>query len=398
MIRNRIRTLSLALIGAACALAAVGCSDNTNPLTSNSHTDAPLYRVTAGGDVEIAGRVNTVDTGARTITLANNPTVIVVQEGAEIVLRAAVDIAIGLGDIKTGDSLEARGQLQSDGSLSADRVRIRTNDDNGGGQETELYGRVATIDPVGRTMTLVGKATAITVQAGAEIVHKVSGAEIRIELAAIAVGDSVEVRGTLQANGSLSADRVRLRAGDENFASDVEFTSTITAIDYGAMTLTLANGAFVITDANTYIFVKVEQRLTFNSSASDGGDEDSDNRLHKPLLFSDLSLGDTVEVYANVLLSGEYYAVAIELEDGAFEAGLEVEFKTTLASVDTAGGVVTFNGQPWTGQVDGAADLRGLMNEPLLLTDFAAGQLVEVKGFKIGTDSLRVVVMHKDNK
>ncbi len=392
-------------IGAAALMflvLAVGCSSE-NPLTSisgtadgvkNSHSNLSP----SSGEVELNGRVASVDTTARVLMLVGDPTVIVVSETAEIVFKdGGSETPITLADINPGDSAEVRGDVQGDGSLLADRVRIRAEDNNQ--NEVETAGRIAIIDPVARTLTLTGNPMVINVSPTAEIVQKNSGSEIPIALSDISPGDSVDVRGDLQPDGSLLADRVRLRLGlDDDFVAELEFTDIIATIDYTGNQFTVIGRTETITvDANTYIFVKVGHGGTPGMATSGGSDDDDDMRLHKPIAFTDLQAGDTVEVYANTVAPNTLYAVAVELEDGAFENGFQIEFKDLLATVDAGALTVTFQNQSWNGFVEANAELEGLNGESLLLSDFAAGELVEVKGFNTSGNTLSIVRLHKEN-
>ncbi len=390
------RGLTLAFALALVTL--TGCSEKAPTGPNIDPNGDTAFRAGTSSSVEIYGRVAGVDATARTMTLIGNPTAITVSAGAEVVLKdSGSETPIDLGEINPGDSAEVRGSIQGDGSLLADRVRIRIDDS--GQNEVYLSGRVDVIDPPSRSILLVGSSTPITVTPTAEVVQKVGGEELPIGLEDISAGDSLDIRGIAQMDGSVLADRVRLRGG-EDFHADMEFTGVIEAIDYSNGTLMVSgHPETIMVDANTYIFMKVDLDDTNTPAAKRGADDggDDDSRLHKPLSLVDLMVGDTVEVHADRVDASTLLAVAIEVEDGAFEAGMEIEFKDTIATIDGATGMVTFTNQMWNGTADPNALLTGLTGETITLADFAAGQLVEVRGFKTGANELHIVRMSRDN-
>lgn len=396
MVHSRVtRTMGFLLMFALIAL--IGCSEN-NPMSSTNSRSLDARTLAS---TELYGRVATIDPVSRAMTLVGNSTPIQIDADAEVVFKdGGSETPIELTDINPGDSAEVRG-VMSAGTLMADRLRIRGADDNG--NEMEFGGRVASVDPVGRTIALMNNAMLITVLPNAEIVQKSGGVELPIELADFHTGDSVDIRGTVQADGSLAADRVRLRVGREDFSADLEFKSTVTEIDYANGTFMVAGRTELITtDANTFIFVKTDGDRSGNGSSMRRGDDDTnpesdDDRLTLPIAFTDIAVGDTVEVYANVLDAATLYATVIELEDGAMEHALEVEFKDVLASIDLGTGTVTFVNSSWVGTVVAGADLAGLSNEPLSIDAFSAGEIVEIKAFQTGENTLDIVRMHKDN-
>ncbi|KAA3636744.1 MAG: hypothetical protein DWP97_02140 [Calditrichaeota bacterium] len=402
-------TLTATLMIALIALVAIGCSSN-NPVSGNSGVNSVSgdnngsFR--AGASVEWYGLATMVNPETNELGISSQAGLIVVAEGAEIVYKdGGNETPITISEINVGDSLEARGDIQGDGSLLADRVRVRAADDNNN-NDTELHGRVESIDAAGRTMTLVGFPNLINVLPTAEVVHKVSsGTDLPIGLDEIIVGDSVEVRGTLQSDNSLSADRVRLR-DEEDHHSDLEFKTTITSIDYENGTMTVASRPeTILIDANTFIYAELDSdsvmNITVAKVTTDGGDDDGndddDDKVKTRLSITHLTVGDSVEVYADIIDASTLYAVAIELEDGAFESQNEVEFKDVLAMVDVVNGWVTFENQTMTGIVVGTTKLWGYQNETITLDMFNPGEIVEVHGFAVSETEFQIILMEKEN-
>ncbi|MDH3891226.1 MAG: DUF5666 domain-containing protein [candidate division Zixibacteria bacterium] len=390
-------TMGLALL----VMLVAGCSKQSPVGPSLSTSDGEYFLpdgAATGGDVDLYGRVATIDSASRMMTLVGNPTNIEVAADAEVVWKDdGNEIPIDLSEINPGDSVDVRGTMTGGNSLLADRVRVRANDTPE--NELETSGRVETVDPALRTITLVGVALQINVAAGAEIVQKHSGVETVIELSDILPGDSVDIRGDVQTDGSLLANRVRVRDGDD-FRADLEFYGTVTEINYAESWLTVdSRTEKIFVDSNTSIFVKSGSDPNGGALAKRGGGDDDDDDGHLPIYFAfeDIMVGDSLEVHANVVNESTLYAVAIEIEDGAANDNMQVEVKDTLATVDVEARTITLVGQAWTGIVNENADLRGLNDELLTLADFGAGELVEVKGFAQSDGTVLITRMHKDN-
>jgi Domain of unknown function (DUF5666) len=120
---------------------------------------------------------------------------------------------------------------------------------------TDLYGRVASIDAGNRTMQITGHSATVNVDANAEVVYKANGNETPIALSAIAVGDSIEVRGFFSGSANFNADRVRKRPLG-NGVGEIEFGGRVVSIDATARTFTLTGHPELITVEINAIIVK----------------------------------------------------------------------------------------------------------------------------------------------
>lgn len=390
----------LALIVAAI-ISLVGCSSDSPLQSSPSQlptTNDQTSRRGGQSSIELFGRVETIDPEGRTMTLIGQAGLISVQENAEVVFKGnGVETPITLAEIMPDDSVEVRGDWQSGDLFSADRVRVRPDDDNNQ-NETEFQGIVESIDAGSRTMTVSSFPNLITVAMNAEIVQKDRGIETPIGLADIIPGDFVEIKGNSQPDGSVLATRVRLRLNMDDIRTDLEFKSVISSIDYLAGTFTVESRPETITtDANTTVFLRSGRHDDIGTSASGGDDDDGDDdgRWKEPAAFTDLSVGDLVEVHADFVDANTLYAAVIELEDDGADA--EVEFKDFINTIDPNTGSVTFQNNSWSGTVLESAILLGLNGETLMLSDFSSGELVEVHGFQTGEGTFDIVMMEKDN-
>ncbi len=401
--RGNMRMESLTKTAAMLTLLGIaafsGCTGN-NPMNSADGGSSNGKPSSVQGQVELYGRASSIDSTSRTITLVNQPVTIVVDPAAEVVFKdGGGETPTTLGSILPGDSLEVRGDMQGNGTLLANRVRVRPDENN----ELELRGRVSQIDPVARTIMLADNLTLIVVAPAATIVHKISSAELPITLDEIAPGDSVEVRGATQLDGSLLADRVRLR-DEDTFESELEFKGSIASVDHETGIIYLNERPEAIrTDSLTFIFSKQEQDTSATTSfAKRGADDSGDDTFGKDdikvrITLAHLSVGDTVEIHANRISTDTLYAVAIELEDGMFDLNHEIEFKAHLTGIDLGTGSVSFDTESRVGFVVASTMLRGLNNQNLALTDFTVGMLVEVYGFATDSASFQIVLMKQDN-
>lgn len=384
------------IVGLAVVMTMIGCSAES-PLSPGTTTTANNKgggtNANLAAQVEFGSHVASVDVDLRKLTFTTNSEVVYAAADAEIVRRnGGNETPISFGEIVVGDSVEVRGNRQADNSVLANRIRVKTEDS---GAEVEFGGRVATINALAHTMTFVDNAAVINVLSNAEITNH--DLQVQIDLSEIIVGDSVDIRGSNQPDGSILADRVRLRKPDAYDNSDLEFKSRITTIDYSASTFSVAGRNETITvDASTIVYAHLSRSENGLSKRGRGGDDDGVDQRDTLLSFTDLKVGDSVEVHANIVDANTLQAVAIELEDldGIIN---DLQFKAAIATIDVATRAVTFVGQGWNGTVSQTAVLTGFNNEPITLDSFPVGQLVEVKGFPRAGSALQIVQMHKED-
>lgn len=376
---------------------------NDNAVTNSSENET--FSLSPSASLELYGRIESVDVENNSLTIVGISTLISVLENAEIVRKGSGDdVPITLSDIMPGDSVEARGTMAAGDTLLADRIRIREDDF----PENEVYfdGRVESIDLSTRIILLVGNPQPITVDQNAEIVSKNGGSEIPILLSDIMPGDSVEIRTNLLPDGTFLANRVRVRTGGDDFASELRFKDTITMIDYEAKIIFFDSlPEVLLVDENTFIYMNsdVGSKNSGSFALSGGGDDDDDDdddiadttKIRIELI--DLKAGDFVEVHANRIHADTLYAVAIEIEDEVIDNRNEVEFKDFIATINYETGAITFENSTMVGTVLEGALLIGLMDEALAITDFVVGDIVEVRGFRTSDTSFDITRMEKEN-
>lgn len=124
--------------------------------------------------------------------------------GHTVHVSASTEIRQDKGPLVVGAQVEVTGTTQSDGSTNAARVEVESGSGGGGGGggETSFQGVIQSLPQSGfiGDWLVAGK-----------VVHVFSSTEIRQDKGPAVVGAQVEVKGTLQQDGSYNASRVEVR-------------------------------------------------------------------------------------------------------------------------------------------------------------------------------------------
>ncbi|PKK83913.1 MAG: hypothetical protein CVT49_05670 [candidate division Zixibacteria bacterium HGW-Zixibacteria-1] len=270
------------------------------------------------------------------------------------------------------------------------------------GDPVQISARVATIDPTQQMLTFVDHPETAVVDEETEIFTIQQGVETPVPFDYIQIGDSVQVCGTLQESGYILANRIRVYLESDCPDYDLSFRDIITAIDYDAGTFTVSERTETITtDAFTIIWGVDGGKVEFTEQAATGNFGTNAKVVvgNVPSFrivgyaFTDLKVGDVVEVKANIVNSSTLLAVSIKLADSNFKDC--VEFDGLIASLDCDTRIVTFQDFDWIGWVCPGAVLTGLDGTPLALCDFSVGDQVAVKGYPTEGDTLKVCLMEQ---
>lgn len=265
--------------------------------------------------------------------------------------------------------------------------------------QVQFDGVVETTDVTALTLTFVGMSEIVVAADDCEIVQIVSGVETPLEFADIQVGDSVRVCGFPQEDGTILANHLRVFGDPVCPGYDVVFQDNIAAIDYTAGTFTVAGRTeTIMTDENTVIWGKIggyDQNVSLKAF-DENGDNGNKYRLKNArdtfFVFTDLQVGDLIEVKANFIDSTTLLAGSIKLATCNWKDQC-LQFEATLSSIDVATRIVTFDALVWIGAICPGAVLTGPNGEPLTLGDFSTGDLVAVKGFPLEGDTLQISQM-----
>lgn len=377
----------------------VGC--NSNPVDPMTGRQAVLNSV-AGGPVQFAAKVATMDQTRRQLTFEGMPDTVTANQNCEVVkLQNGTETQAQFGDIKCGDSLQVYGERQQQRLVYAYRLRICADSGNG----NQFAGRVRTIDQNQKMLTFMGKSDTVVVNHNCQIVRWQNGGEAPMLFYQIKFGDSIEVTGQRNQNGYMYASKVKV-CGDKNGCQyDIAFRDTIAAIDYASGVFTVKNRTeSILVDSATMIYgviVRIfepptDGEIRQQQGGSLGGGSGYRIQARDTVLsLTDLAVGDVVEVRANIIDESTLLAVSITLAACNEIEKKCVEFTANLATVDVDARIVTFDGFAYIGTVCDGAKLTGLSGEPLTLADFSAGELVSVKGFPLVGDTLKICQMVK---
>ncbi len=246
-----------------------------------------------------------------------------------------IDGVATFGNVAVGMRVEVRGRLLPDGHLVAERIKVRTGDEDDHG--LEVHGLVEHVSA--DSLVVSGHLFALTAET-----RVVGHHQTPLPTSALAVGQRVEVHGRFLADGTVVATRVEIESFDEG---ELEVTGLIEALADSA--LTVAGNDFAVTSRTVVL------------------DHD---RL--PISFGTLALGQTVEVRGVTDGTGRRVATRIQLEDAGAEG--EVEARASLDAIGDS--LVVLLGRPFV--VTPATRIVGLNGQPVALASLAAGQSLEV--------------------
>jgi len=263
----------------------------------------------------------------------------------------------------------------------------------------QFASRVASIDLAEQTLTFTDPAYTAVAGEDCVVFTMVTGEEVVISFGDIQVGDSVQVCGVLQEDDVILANRIRVYGGEDCDPYDLAFGGTIATIDYAAGTFTVADRSeTIMVDENTVIWTRISETGSLAAGVQDPSRFTVDHGHYKftrdtILAFTDLAVGDWVEVKANIIDATTLLAVKIKLAPDCLKKC--VAFTDYLASADGDTRTVTFENMAWIGSVCANALLADSDGAPLTLADFAPADLVSVKGFALEGDELRICEMVK---
>ncbi len=293
--------------------------------------------------------------------------------------------------------LLALGGCSSDNAVGTDvtggKLADNTQNDDSGSLDVSSEGQfqfaavVQTVDQNTRMLTFYGHPETVVALQNCEIVRFNNENDSPIPFEDVSPGDSMAVYGEAYQYGYIYANRLRQYQGSADCtAYDLAFRDVITDIDYENNTFTVANRTeTIMVDENTVIWT--------NSTNFYGGGSNVSKvmgRADTLLSFTDLVVGDEVEVKANVVDETTLLAVKIKLPAANFNTCNS--FQDVISSIDYDTRIIMFEQQAWIGKVCPKARLYDSAGEPLTLEDFAAGNAVEVKGRAVG-DTLKICEM-----
>ncbi len=286
-------------------------------------------------DLEVTG--NITELGSDYLVVQGNT--IYVDGNTEF--RGPSNSTVTFSYFQLNDLVEVQADNNGNGTFLASRVKSEDglNNEN----EVELTGYVTEVG----TVSFVVNGSTFYVDANTEYRGR-NGNTFSFEQ--IAVGLLLEVKAELQTNGDLLATRVKTEDDHNQHNGELEITALID--NKTANSIVLGQYEFFV-DAQTVIL----------------------NHDRMPIYFSDLNIGDRVEVKAYKQLDSSYLAVRIKLEDMPEN---EIEFTAQIESI--LGSDVTINGITFV--TDSNTVFLDDNRMPVTISSLVVGMWVEVKGFK----------------
>ncbi|HKQ07232.1 MAG TPA: DUF5666 domain-containing protein [Blastocatellia bacterium] len=146
--------------------------------------------------------------------------------GRTVHVTSSTRIETNDGPVAVGAFVEIEGTLRADGSMDATKIEVKSNPAGGDGRD-ELKG---TIESLPNTQGFIGDW-----RVAGRTVHVTSATVINAEHGAVAVGASVEIQGTQQADGSITATRVEVNpsnggGGNNDEGQPANFKGTIESL------------------------------------------------------------------------------------------------------------------------------------------------------------------------
>jgi hypothetical protein len=287
-------------------------------------------------DLEVTG--NITELGADYLVVQGYT--VYVDAGTEF--RGPSGSTVTFSFFQLNDLVQVQADLRNDGTYLASRVK--SEDGPGNENEVEITGYVTEVG----TASFVINGTTFMVDINTEYRGR-NGNTFSFEQ--IVVGILLEVKANLQTNGDLLATRVKTEDDHNQHNSELEITGLIESLS--SSSLTVGQYEFFV-DAQTVIL----------------------DHSRMPISFSDLNIGDRVEVKAYRQPDNSYLAVRIKLEDNMPEN--EIEFTSQIESI--VGADVTINGITFA--TDSNTVFLNDNRMPVTIAALSAGMWVEVKGFK----------------
>jgi cytoskeletal protein CcmA (bactofilin family) len=171
--------------------------------------------------------------------------------------------------------------------------------DDGNGDEAELHGVVESLPASG----LVGDWTV-----SGTVVHVTDATEINQDDAPAAVGANVEVKGTQESDGSITADEVEVKeAADDDQFGNVEFHGSIESLPDPYPV-----GDWVVSDRTVHV---TDQTVLENDGGDNQGGDAAVRHDEGDGNTTPFAVGDQVEVKGTAEADGSITATRIESDD-----------------------------------------------------------------------------------
>lgn len=264
---TRIRTAAGGLFTLIMLMALMGCSGD-GVLQPNQSETVLLKSGNSGStaldeQVQINGRVATIDAATRTLTLADLSYLVTAADDCEIVsISEGVATPIEFSDILVGDSVRVCGLLDDSDNILAHRIRVY--DESECPDYITFRDSIATIDYAATTFTVFGRTEVITADANTVVwavlgyKHNSLGSgegpyaeqhrskmdrDTILTFTDLFVGAVVEVKAIAVDPNTLYA--VSIKLAGSNYRECVTFEASLASVDVDTREVTFAELAWV---------------------------------------------------------------------------------------------------------------------------------------------------------
>ncbi len=308
-----------------------------------------IQLVNVNSTIEMEGSITALTSNSFTV----NGTEVFVD--LNTVIYTQYHASLKFSDLKVGNKVSVKALLQTNSTYLAVSVMVITKNSY---QEVEFEG---TLQEVTSNSVKV-KDTVFFVDSTTVILKEGKGI---ITISQLAVGDKVEIRGFLKSDSTYLALMIKVES--ENRPQKVlELEGSITAI---------SSNNFVVSGVTCYV----------DSSTVFFADEGM------MLGFSDLQVGDRVEVKALLQTNGTYTALRVKLEGDYSKNEFELEGLIQAVSTDN----ITVGG--YTIYINSQTKIYNRFKQSIAFGDLTVGTYVKIKAYVQGSNYYASYIKVKDN-
>ncbi|NJD21470.1 MAG: T9SS type A sorting domain-containing protein [Melioribacter sp.] len=304
-------------------------------------------QIKADGKVEVTGSVQVKTDSSITV---NNMEFLVT---ASTQIRGSMDSTLSFDSLKVGNFVRVEGETGASGTLVASKIRLMTTNIH-----LELHGKITALT----TNSLTVNGNEVFVDTNTIIFTQFHAA---LSFADLKVGDSVLVKAAQSTGGQLTAVAIIVMTG--NTRQEIELEGKIQVLTSNSIKV---NDVEFFVDSSTIIL------------SHDKG----------ILLFSDLKVGDDVEVRGFLRQDSTYLALYIRVENEEFETK-ELEVEGTISAIDSTS--LTVNMIVF--KVDSSTVIYAHDGAVLSFSELKIGDRVEVKAILLGDSTYKATRIKLEN-
>lgn len=305
-------------------------------------------QIKANGKVEVTGSIQVKTDSSITV----NNMEFLVASSTEI--TSSMHNNLSFDSLKVGSFVKVEAESNSSGNLTASKIRLMTSNIH-----LELHGKITAVT----TNSLTVNGNEVFVDTNTIIFTQFHAA---LSFSELKVGDSVLVKATQSTGGQLTAVAIIVKT--ENSHQEIELEGKIQVLTSNSIKV---NDVEFFVDSSTIIL------------SHDKG----------ILLFSDLKVGDDVEVRGFLRQDSTYLALYIRVENEEFE-NEELEVEGTITAKDSAS--VTVN--MITFKVDSSTVIYAHEGTMLSFSDLKIGDKVEVKAILLSDSTYKATRIKLENE